>query len=152
MPRSFLIVDDDERIRRSLSDALDGPTASVTAAASAEEALEVLAVSPSSTLVSAQIQKGTRATNTTDLVSGDGAPSPTATIDGGAGIYDVFVDKTDAGVETYELDLRCMTGAGGTGAETGTAISGSESVPAMPLAAWLALGGALALAARRWRS
>jgi DNA-binding NtrC family response regulator len=43
MARSFLIVDDDERIRRSLSDALDGPTVSVTTAPSAEEALEVLA-------------------------------------------------------------------------------------------------------------
>jgi len=43
MPRSLLIVDDDERIRRSLSDALDGPAESVTTAPSAEAALEVLA-------------------------------------------------------------------------------------------------------------
>ena len=43
MPRSLLIVDDDERIRRSLVDALEGPKASVTTAPSAEEALEVIA-------------------------------------------------------------------------------------------------------------
>ena len=43
MPRSFLIVDDDERIRRSLFDALDGPTVSLTTAPSAEGALQVLA-------------------------------------------------------------------------------------------------------------
>jgi two-component system response regulator AtoC len=43
MPRSFLIVDDDERIRRSLFDALDGPTVSVTTAPSAEGALQVVA-------------------------------------------------------------------------------------------------------------
>ena len=52
MPRSFLIVDDDERIRRSLFDALDGPTVSVTTAPSAEGALQVLAeVDPDVALV-----------------------------------------------------------------------------------------------------
>jgi len=43
MPHSVLIVDDDERIRLSLLDALDGPLASVTTAPSAEAALQVIA-------------------------------------------------------------------------------------------------------------
>ena len=43
MPRSLLIVDDDERIRRSLFDALNGPAVSVTTAPSAEAALQVIA-------------------------------------------------------------------------------------------------------------
>ncbi len=52
MSRSYLIVDDDERIRRSLFDALDGPTASVTTAPSAEAALQVIAeVNPDVALV-----------------------------------------------------------------------------------------------------
>ena len=52
MPRSFLIVDDDERIRRSLFDAFDGPTVSVTTAPSAEAALQVIAeVDPDVALV-----------------------------------------------------------------------------------------------------
>jgi len=52
MPRSLLIVDDDERIRRSLFDALDGPTVSVTTVPSAEGALHALAeVDPDIALV-----------------------------------------------------------------------------------------------------
>jgi len=43
MSHCFLIVDDDQRIRRSLVDALDGPSASVTTAESAEAALAVIA-------------------------------------------------------------------------------------------------------------
>jgi len=41
--RTYLIVDDDERIRRSLADALEGPGISVTTAASAEAALPLIA-------------------------------------------------------------------------------------------------------------
>ncbi len=56
MPRSFLIVDDDERIRRSLFDALDGPTLSVTTTPSAEAALAVLAeVDPDIALVDVRL-------------------------------------------------------------------------------------------------
>lgn len=51
MSRSLLIVDD-ERIRRSLFDALDGPTVSVTTAASAEAALQAIAeVAPDVALI-----------------------------------------------------------------------------------------------------
>ncbi len=42
MAQSFLIVDDDERICRSLSDALTGPGESVTTAPSAEAAIQVI--------------------------------------------------------------------------------------------------------------
>ncbi len=56
MSRSLLIVDDDERIRRSLYDALDGPTVSVTTAPSAEGALQVIAeVDPDVALVDVRL-------------------------------------------------------------------------------------------------
>jgi DNA-binding NtrC family response regulator len=43
MSPSYLIVDDDEPLLRSLSDALEGPAVSVTTTSSAEEALQVIA-------------------------------------------------------------------------------------------------------------
>ena len=114
--------------------------------------LELLATTAaSSRLVSAQIQKGVRATNTTDPTSSDASPAPTVAVDGGPGIYDVFVDKSDAGAETYELDLACMTGAGGTGVPTGIQVEGDESVPATPLVGWLALLVGIAAGAARMR-
>lgn len=129
------------------SDDGSGPPASLR--------LSLLATtSGSPRLVSAQIQKSVRATSTTDPTTGDPTPSPIVSVDGGAGIYDVFVNKTDAGVETYELELDCMTGTGGTGVPTGIAVDGDEeppAVPALPPAGWLALSAGLLLAARRWR-
>ena len=83
-------------------------------------------------LMSEQIVKGNAATNTTDPVDGDAVESSDVFVDGGAGTYDVFVDKTESGVESYVLRFACMTGAGGTGVETGTTIAGTEmTIPAV---------------------
>jgi hypothetical protein len=98
-------------------------------------------------LVSVQTQKGFLATNSTDPVDDDGAPSPEVWVNGGAGVYDVFVDKTEAGAETYLLTVRCKTGADGGGDDTGTLLSsiatGARQVPALGPLGLLGLAGSL---------
>jgi hypothetical protein len=121
---------------------------------------QVLDASPvAAPLVSVQSQKGSLATNATDPVDGDGSASPAAFVNGGAGSYDVFVDKSAAGAESYQLSVQCMTGANGTGVATGTALTpistGAPAVPALSpgsllaLAAGLGVLGAAALRRRR---
>lgn len=96
-------------------------------------------------LVSVQIQKGSAARNATDAVDGDAGFSPSVFVDGGAGVYDVFVDKSAAGDEGFVLSFQCTMGAGGTGNPTGTSIFPSvEEVPLLPFAGWLALAALLA--------
>jgi hypothetical protein len=100
-------------------------------------------------LVSVQVQRGAAATNSTDAVDGDASPSPLVFVNGAAGTFDVFVDKTAAGAESYTLHATCMTGAGGTGAATGTAIVGTEvtgAVPALSPLGALLLGASLVAA------
>jgi hypothetical protein len=97
-------------------------------------------------LLSVQIQRGSAATNSTDAIDGDASPSPAVFVNGAAGTFDVFVDKTAAGAESYTLTATCMTGAGGTGAPTGTAIVGTEAtgvVPALSPVGALLLGASL---------
>jgi hypothetical protein len=95
-------------------------------------------------LVSAQIRKGTAATSTTDATDADAGFSPSVWVNGAAGVYDVFVDKTAAGGEDYDLFYECMTGSNGGGTATGSSIfpEGPPAVPALPLgwALWLAAG------------
>ncbi len=73
-------------------------------------------------LVSMQIHKGNVATNTTDPVDGFQfiidppavlLPSPTVSVSGGLGAYDVLIDKTAAGVENYRMFLQCFGGITG---------------------------------------
>jgi len=107
-------------------------------------------------LLSVQIQKGNLATNGTDAVDADAGFSPPVWVNGGAGVYDVFVDKTASGAELFTLSFQCMTGADGSGMPAGTSISPSvPSVPALPALAALALvvgliGGAGAAHRPRW--
>lgn len=105
-----------------------------------------------SPLVSVQILKGSTATNSTDPIDGDGLPSPIVFIDGGAGDYDAFVDKSGAGDESYQLQVQCMTGAGGTGVPTGTFVEAWTSpVPLMDGFAGALMAMALA-GIGAWRS
>lgn len=71
--------------------------------------------------VSVLVRKGLAAINGTDTTQG-GAGSAPVSLNGAAGLYDVFVTKTDAGVRNYTLTYTCRTGANGTGADTGTTI------------------------------
>jgi hypothetical protein len=85
--------------------------------------MQVLDAAPSAApLVSVQTRKGTLLANSTDPVDGDATSSPIVHVNGGAGVYDVLVDKTAAGAETYTLTFHCVTGTNGTGAHTGTEI------------------------------
>lgn len=103
----------------------------------------------SGAFVSAQIRKGNFATNTTDPVDDDGSPSPSVFVNGGAGRYEVYVDKSSAGDEAFELTAQCFTGAGGTGLAAGTTIVSSSggSVPSGGFGAWSLLAVALVVSA-----
>ena len=103
----------------------------------------------SGAFVSAQIRKSTAATNTTDPIDADGSPSPAVFVNGGAGRYDVFVDKSGTGSESYEVTAQCWTGAGGTGSPTGTTFFGSQggSVPTASAGVLALLSSALAATA-----
>lgn len=105
----------------------------------------------SGAFVSAQIRKGNLATNTTDPVDGDAGASPAVFVNGGAGRYDVFVDKTGSGAEAFSVTAQCWTGAGGSGVAAGTAIRSAQggSVPMSSLGGGLlALGLSLVCASR----
>jgi hypothetical protein len=101
------------------------------------------------------------AANATDPGDGDASPSPLAWVNGGPGSYDLFVDKTAAGAEGYQLTVECRTGFAGGGAATGTTltpiVTGEAAVPALSppgalaLAAGLGLLGAAALRRRTAR-
>jgi hypothetical protein len=56
-------------------------------------------------------------------VDGDTTSSPAVAVNGGSGAYDVLVDKTDAGAESYTMTFHCFTGPDGTGFHTGTSLT-----------------------------
>jgi hypothetical protein len=105
----------------------------------------------SGAFVSAQIRKGNFATSTTDPIDDDGLTSPSVFVNGGAGRYEVYVDKSGAGDEAFELTAQCFTGAAGTGLMAGTTIlsTAGGSVPSGRFGAWSLLATALALTAMR---
>ena len=107
--------------------------------------------------VALQVMLGATATTTSDPVEGDGVASPLVALAGGAAVFSVFVDKSDAGAAEYVLTAQCMTGANGSGSPTGTALAAISTsappVPALPPpAGWLlaaVLAAAGLVAARR---
>ncbi|MFZ2311755.1 MAG: hypothetical protein WAV82_03980 [Methylobacter sp.] len=66
-----------------------------------------------SPLLSVQVIKGPLAKNGTDPVDGDTAFSPEMNVNGGVGAYQLLVDKTGAGAETYALEIHCEDSSGG---------------------------------------
>lgn len=85
--------------------------------------------------VMALVHRDNAAMSSADIVAGDGGYSPLAFVNGGSGVFDVFVIKTADGGSNYTLDYSCMTGNNGGGVPTGTTIvradgaSLSDSVP-----------------------
>lgn len=72
-------------------------------------------------LVSVQVRNGTALLNSTDPTDADGVASPLVSVNAVAGTsYDVLVDKTTDGAESYVLTYHCWTGPDGTGLHTGT--------------------------------
>lgn len=108
-------------------------------------------------LVSVQTQKGFQATNSTDAVDADAGSSPLVWVNGGAGVYDVFVDKSGTGSENYTLTFQCKTGVDGGGEQTGTTIdpiaTGPSQVPGLTPLGAAGLGACLlAIAASALRA
>lgn len=75
-------------------------------------------------MVSAQVVRGILAKNTTDAVDGNTAPSPIVIVKGGNGVYEVRVNKTAKGVESYKLNYWCLNSAGKA---TGTALATAQN-------------------------
>jgi hypothetical protein len=71
-------------------------------------------------LVSMLIRTRREATHTTDPIDGfesfSELPSPTVSLFGGLGVYEVLIIKSAAGVENYRMDVQCFGGIwfGGT--------------------------------------
>jgi len=78
---------------------------------------------PSPAPVLVLVQRDNAAISSTDLVAGDGGYSPPTFLNGGEGVYNVFVTKTADGGSNYALAYDCMTGSGGGGAGTGSALA-----------------------------
>ena len=72
--------------------------------------------------VSAVVHRGIAATSTSDSTGGDISVSPLVYVNGGDGVYNVFVSKAGGGALNYTLTYHCMTGANGGGLHTGTII------------------------------
>lgn len=77
---------------------------------------------PATTPVAVVVHRGTAATTTVDTVPGDVVQSPLVYVNGGDGVYNVFVSKTGSGAVNYTLSFHCMTGQNGGGLHTGTII------------------------------
>lgn len=74
-------------------------------------------------LVNLQLFKNNKAVSISDTVSGDADYSPFVTLHGGSGVYFIIVNKTDAGVRSFDLEWHCNTA---DGIHTGTEIGVSQ--------------------------
>ncbi|MBL8498075.1 hypothetical protein ABF87_01625 [Nitrosomonas sp. JL21] len=68
--------------------------------------------------LSVQVIKDRLAANATDPVSGDGEPGPEARVYGGNGNYLVLVNKTAAGMRTFNFTYHCKAIANDVHTET----------------------------------
>ena len=60
-------------------------------------------------LVSIQVIRDNKATNSTDAVDGNATYSPTVKVKGSDGFFILTVDKTGAGAENYAVQYHCET-------------------------------------------
>jgi hypothetical protein len=71
--------------------------------------------------------KSNAALSVSDPVDGDKLYSRRISNSGGAaganGVFNVFVSKTAAGVESYEVEVHCMSSTSGTDVHTGTDVN-----------------------------
>ncbi|SFE54338.1 hypothetical protein [Nitrosomonas sp. Nm166] len=70
-------------------------------------------------LTNLQLIKGDRAISISDPIAGDANPSPIVILQGGNGVYLILVNKTGAGVRSFEVDYHCKAA---NGVHTGTDI------------------------------
>lgn len=91
-----------------------------TAGAPSKVYIQVRDAALGKSILSLQVSKGFVARNTTDAVGGNTTYSPYVSIVGGAGPYNVYVNKTIAGARSYRIAYHCMTSGG---SHTGTSIA-----------------------------
>jgi hypothetical protein len=77
---------------------------------------------PTAAVVSVLVHKGIIATSSSDATAGDASLSPLVWVNGGDGVYNVFVIKAADGGDNYTLTYHCMTGLNGGGLHTGTTL------------------------------
>ena len=63
-------------------------------------------------LVSAQVIKGSVATNVTDPANGDAQPGPGSRTRGGNGLYQVLINKSGPGVVSFGVTAHCLDVSG----------------------------------------
>jgi len=68
------------------------------------------------------VHRGASATTAADASGGGVGASPLVFVNGGDGVYNVFLSKSGAGTVNYSLVYHCMTGPNGTGLHAGTTI------------------------------
>lgn len=76
----------------------------------------------STAAASVVVHKGNIAITSSDLTGGDADGSPLVYVNGGDGVYDIFVNKAATGAVNYTLQFHCMTGVNGGGIHTGSDI------------------------------
>jgi hypothetical protein len=113
----------------SCSDDGSGPAASLIAQVTGQSMsgpsapiMRHLPAPVSTAVVSVLIHKGNNAITSSDASSGDAAASPLVYLNGGDGVYDVFVNKIASGLVNYTLTFHCVTGLNGGGIHTGSDI------------------------------
>ncbi|NOQ63396.1 MAG: hypothetical protein GQ582_02650 [Methyloprofundus sp.] len=60
-------------------------------------------------LISIQLYKGLKAISDTDTISGDADYSEGVQLNAGPGVYQMIVNKTDAGARKFDVIWHCMT-------------------------------------------
>lgn len=89
------------------SDDGSGPPAALVAQ------VQDLAPVNAAALVSVTVNKGNATVHSTDNgTDGDAVASPLVSVSGGAGVYNVYVAKSNTGAETYTLTAHCNTAGG----------------------------------------
>ncbi len=86
--------------------------------------VQVLDLAPvAAPILSVQVRKGAALASSSDATDADAVASPFVFVNGGAGVYDVAVDKSASGADSYSLVFHCVTGLNGSGIHTGTEIT-----------------------------
>ncbi|WP_395703207.1 hypothetical protein [Aquabacterium sp.] len=83
--------------------------------------LQLQSLTPNAPALSAQVVKGSVATNTTDAIGADAAPSPASRTPGGNGLYQVLINKAGAGAVSFNVTVHCLDA-------TGTQHTGTDGV------------------------
>lgn len=86
------------------------------------KSLVVQVTARSAPVTSVLAHRAADAVNSSDLNGADAPSSPLEFVNGGDGVYNVFVTKAGGGAATYTLLYHCMTELNGTGQHAGTTL------------------------------